>query len=238
MLSRNKFGSIIKNILSEYDSTTQLYGSFATDGFHYSTLLNKSFSDIDLYIKSRDDKNLSAKISREISSKIENELGMILRVSVREIRIHDNRLLPVQSYLISCFETIFKLLTNYEKAHLIYQCARFILRTRCLNHYFDKDFCMQNLVLSGISKNEAEFLYRIKTGVETCINESDFQEKVKNILSENPNILSHIKILQEPHVLLEKAKIIVNKSNFILEDHQEIVADMKDKLLQIRSTKN
>lgn len=209
---------------------TELYGSFCHDAFHLSPTLCMSYSDIDLFLRSPMRTGSLTELAQSISDALNQELGIRFRVSVRKKRIHDATLQPRQSYLISCFETLFKLANNTEPAHVSYQCARFILRTRCADQYFDSAFSLRNLISSGIKKQEATFLYEIKTGAINCTSPYEFRSNTRDILRHSPAIATHIATLQFSSRVITEAQRVISIANAVLIDRPELLKDMRRKL--------
>ena len=235
MIERELIKREILQIVSEYDELVRLYGSFNHNAFHYFENSSISFSDFDLFMKVNDDSTKALDLQNEIFNRIEKNTGLSLRVSVRRTRIHDNRLNFKQSFLISRFETLFKLANNFEANHSNYQCARFILRTQCANQYFDIDFNSNNLINSGVSHEEADFLFKIKTGDINCHSSIGFNKKLDNIMKNNPDISSHVKILQSASSILLEVKRVLGFANAIFTNRPDIITDLDSKFNQISS---
>jgi len=157
------FEKIIKTI-KPYKDSIDVYGSFSNNTFHYQESEHISYSDIDLYCKNEISSKFIDETINNIKKRIIESTGVNMRISLREKRIHDKRLDYESSFYIALFECIYKIENNCDSQHIMYQAAKFILRTAGYSAYYEKKYSFKEFISLGIPESIAKKLTNTKFG--------------------------------------------------------------------------
>jgi len=161
--SRAHFGLRVRSIVDGFPDAV-LYGSFSRGTFHFDSVLGASFSDVDVLLPETSLAKRSD-AAEHLQKDICRSTGQRLPISVRSVRIHDNRINSRVAPIIGFFELLSKMNAAQSNHGREYLMAKFLLRALAPSRFFAEPTLGGSQCDPFLEDDEYLQLMRIKCGL-------------------------------------------------------------------------